>query len=201
MRSNAVVKPKHPTWKTPRLLSSWLVVMATLVLGGCATLSESECAHSNWFAIGAQDGRAGYSPDRLDQHAKACAKHGYGVDTRAYDAGYLDGLKSFCMPARGFALGRDGTTYQNQCPREAERDFLPAYYLGKDIRAMDEEIERIDRELTDLRAEIDDEETSKDARKVARQRLRYLTDDRARRDRDRNRLLEQAYRSGFRNAW
>ena len=200
MRSNAVVKPKYATWKTRGLWSSSLVV-ATLMLAGCATLSEGDCARSDWFAIGAQDGRAGYSPDRLDQHAKACAKHGYGVDTRAYDAGYLDGLKSFCMPARGFALGRDGTSYQNQCPREAERDFLPAYYLGKDIHAIDQEIERIDRELTDLRAEIDDEETSKEARKTARQRLRYLTDDRARRDRDRSRLLEQAYRSGFRNAW
>ncbi len=172
-----------------------------LALGGCATLGESECRRGDWYAIGAGDGRNGYTPDRLAHHDKACARHGVGVDVHAYHAGHADGLRQFCVPPRAFALGRDGGAYHRQCPPEAEDDFLPAYDLGRDAHAIEQELARLDSEIESLRKEIGDDKTSATARDIAEQRLRYVRNDRDRRERDLDALLERARRRGYGNVW
>lgn len=172
-----------------------------LALAGCATLSESDCARGDWHRIGLDDGRLGYSAERLSHHDKACAKHGFGVDARAYHAGHATGLRQFCVPARAFSMGRKGETYQHQCPRDTEAAFMPAYHHGRDVYGVEQELERLKKELDELRAEIDDENTGKTAREIAEQRLRYVSNDRNRRERDRDALLERARRLGYDNAW
>lgn len=172
-----------------------------LALGGCATLSESDCRGGDWYAIGVSDGRNGYTPDRLNSHDKACAKHGLGVDVQAYDAGHATGLRQFCVPERAFTLGRDGGAYYRQCPAETEEAFLPAYDLGRDVHGVEQELAQMDSEIDSLRKEIKDENTSKTAREIAEQRLRYLKNDRNRRGRDRDALLERARRLGYGNVW
>ena len=200
MRTNkALLQDQHAYAIRPVHL--FVLALSVLLLTGCATLTESECARSNWHSIGVQDGRAGHTPDRLEQHERACTKHGYGIDARAYDAGYREGLNSFCVPHRAFQLGRNGDAYKNQCWASAERTFLPAYYLGKDVYAMEEELKLIDNEVEQLHKEIKDSNTSAEVRKIAEQRLRYLRKDLGRRERDRDRLIEQAHRQGYTSGW
>lgn len=200
MRTNRALL-QHQRARVIRPVHSFALALCVLLLTSCATLSESECARSNWHSIGVQDGREGHTPDRLGQHERACAKHGYGIDPRAYDVGYRVGLNSFCVPHRAFRLGRNGDAYKNQCWAEAERTFLPAYYLGKDVYAMEEELKLVDSEVVQLRKEIADDNTSDEARKIAEQRLRYLGKDLRRRERDRDRLVEQAHRQGYTTGW
>ncbi|MCX7556163.1 DUF2799 domain-containing protein [Xanthomonadaceae bacterium JHOS43] len=172
-----------------------------LALGGCATLSESECQRGDWYAIGARDGRSGHTSERLSDHGKACAKHGLGVDGRAYDAGYTEGLREFCTPLRAFTLGRDGGTYYRQCPSDTEGDFLAAYDLGRDVHLAEQELAQLEQEIESLRKEIADEKTTASARDIAEQRLRYVRNDLDRRERDRDALLERARRRGYGNVW
>ena len=49
-------------------------------------------------------------------------------------------------------------------PAGAERDFIPAYELGSDVYAIDQELIRIDIEIDDLRDDIKDEKTTPESR-------------------------------------
>ena len=44
------------------------ILAIAMLLGGCATMSESECLTVDWQTIGFEDGVAGYSGDRIGQH-------------------------------------------------------------------------------------------------------------------------------------
>lgn len=176
-------------------------IVFAFALGGCATLSESECLRGDWYAIGASDGRNGYTPNRLTYHDKACARHGMGVDVHAYEAGHAEGLRQFCVPPRAFVLGRDGGTYYRQCPPETEADFLSAYDLGREVHAVEQELVTLESEIESLRKEMNDDKASATTRDIAEQRLRYVKNDRDRRERDRDGLLERARRQGYGNVW
>lgn len=178
-----------------------LLIALLSALPGCATLNQSDCLRGDWYAIGAADGRHGYSPQRLTHHAKACAKHGVGVDGPAYDAGFIEGLHQFCVPPRAFSLGRENGSYHRLCPADAEPAFLAAYDLGRDAYAIEQELAELDKEITALRKEIDDENSSDNTRELAEQRLRYVKNDRNRRERDHDALLERARRLGYGNVW
>ena len=81
------------------------------LLGGCATMSESECLTVDWQTVGFEDGVAGYSGDRIGQHRKACAKHGVSPDLVGYQRGREAGLREYCQPANGFRVGSHGGSY------------------------------------------------------------------------------------------
>ena len=179
----------------------FLGIALMFALGGCATLNESECLRGDWYGIGASDGRNGYTPDRIAHHDKACTKHGVGVDGHAYEAGYAEGLGQFCVPPRAFSLGRNGSSYHHLCPPEAEQDFLPAYALGRDTHAVEQELAQLESEITSLRKEMNDEDASDEARDLAAQRLRYVKTDRDRRERERDALLARARQLGYGNVW
>ncbi|MBK6277292.1 MAG: DUF2799 domain-containing protein [Gammaproteobacteria bacterium] len=72
-------------------------------LGGCASLSESECADADWEQIGYRDGAAGTSGRRIAAHAKSCAEYGFTVDEETWRAGYDRGIDSYCTPSTRYA--------------------------------------------------------------------------------------------------
>lgn len=183
-----------------RLVPSTAVLTVCLGLSGCATLNEAQCGSGDWFGIGVADARAGYTSDRLALHDKACAKYAMAPDPEPYHAGYREGLVSFCVPAEAFLLGRRGAGYFHQCPSESERDFIPAYDLGSDVHAVEQDLVRIDIEIAQLREEVDDAD-SDTAREGAGQRLDYAKDERERREYDRSTLLERARERGYSDGW
>ena len=87
-----------------------------LALGGCATLSESQCVASDWQSIGYRDGMNGTHHSQLFKHQNACVKHGVTPDREAYMAGWNEGVVQYCQPANGFAAGERGSAYANVCP-------------------------------------------------------------------------------------
>ena len=51
--------------------SKWIALLfslATLALGGCASMNGDQCLTSDWKAIGFEDGSRGYSASRLGNH-------------------------------------------------------------------------------------------------------------------------------------
>ena len=99
-------------------------------ISGCASMSGDECAHSDWRAVGYEDGARGYSADRFGVHRKACAKHGVTADFRAYQQGRAEGLVDYCQPSRGYSLGASGGRYHGVCDVALEERFLDAYRVG-----------------------------------------------------------------------
>jgi hypothetical protein len=110
-----------------------LLALALAALGGCASMSEEECAMSDWHTIGFEDGSRGYPAERIGDHRKACAKHGYVPDFAAWEAGRNEGLALYCQPARGFNLGSSGGQYQGVCPADLEPEFLDGYRAGVEL--------------------------------------------------------------------
>lgn len=170
--------------------------MATIAvgLGGCATLDEGQCLSGDWYGIGRTDGASGFQRARLDDHAKACAKHGAIPDAIAYDRGRAEGLTMFCTPPRGFEEARQGRSYGAVCPASLERDFLEGFADGELVHASTRRLNEASSERTsagnrerDYERQIREEErrlsesdVSSGEKDAIRTRLRRLRDDRSR---------------------
>ena len=160
-----------------RALNLFLLV-TTILLGGCASMSAEECASGNWTAIGYEDGSRGYTSEQFGKHRKACAKHDITADFAAYQEGRKQGLVEFCQPSRGFNLGANGGHYQGVCAVDLEADFLDAYRAGQQLYSLrssvntansliyskEREIEDIKATMRSKEALLISDETSKEER-------------------------------------
>ena len=98
-----------------------LVVLLSLMAGGCATLDKAECREADWKIIGLEDGASGRHLSYIGNHRKACAEYGVKPDLTLYEHGHANGLKQFCTGNNGYSLGRAGRAYNNVCPPGIER--------------------------------------------------------------------------------
>lgn len=131
---------------TQRVLVAGLI-LASLALGGCASMSESECRTVDWRTIGYEDGVAGYSGDRIAQHRKACAKHGVTADLTLYRSGRDQGLREYCRPENGFRLGSNGGGYSGVCPAELSGAFVDAYESGRQLYTLRSRVSNAESQL------------------------------------------------------
>lgn len=137
---------------TINLRSGWLLALMLAAVSGCASLDESDCSNPDWYTIGFEDGAAGYSSDRIEAHSAACRGSGEEPDREAWRAGREDGLTHFCSPAGGIAEGSRGKIRSNVCPPELQEGFSEGYRLGREIHDTNEAMDRIEREISALRA-------------------------------------------------
>lgn len=143
------------------LIAVVLGLIGVLAMSGCATLSREECLMSDWYELGARDGAAGYSPERLAEHRQACAEYRIRPDREAYRAGWEEGIRDYCTPQRGFSEGRKGGSYTGVCPQPLERAFVRQYQIGRELYQQEQRIQELERER-DRRKE---EHRKKDHRK------------------------------------
>ena len=122
------------------------VALASLALGGCASMSKRDCLAGNWYERGYDDANGGDTFDRLDSHAKACAKVGVVPDEPIYATGYEAGLVDYCTPERGYALGLRDSDYRDICPFGTESAFLGRYVDGLESALVMREIDAADAE-------------------------------------------------------
>jgi len=153
----------------------WGVAAAMAVsLGGCASMSESECQRADWYQKGVQDGRDGQARDRVEDHAKACAKVGISPDETRWQAGWAEGLRRYCRPANGWQLGLKGEYYRGVCADQPEgEDFENNYQAGKRVYDIGQHLDRNYREMQRLERDLADAKTDEE-RKRLRSLLREL---------------------------
>jgi hypothetical protein len=125
-------------WRTLPLL-----VIVTISLQGCGTLSPDECQTADWYTTGYQDGLQGRVSRSVAEHHESCAKRDVAARVASYSQGRDHGLKQFCSPRNGFRLGLEGLPYNGVCPAGAEREFLPAYGQGKEIFDAELQVRRL----------------------------------------------------------
>lgn len=114
------------------------VAVISLVLSGCAAMSEQECLYADWNAIGYEDGAAGRPVSAVSPRRTACAKKaGITVDMLAYNAGRNEGLRSYCQASNGYAVGSGGYTYHGVCKGPAEDNFMLAYESGRRLYVLE----------------------------------------------------------------
>ena len=110
-----------------------LIALTGFLLGGCASMSQEECLISDWRSVGYEDGVRGASVGSIGRYRKTCAKHGVAPDLGEYRAGYEEGVRVFCQPARGFNEGSSGRSYGGVCPPDLEGEFLAGYQAGREL--------------------------------------------------------------------
>ena len=140
---------------THRIPALAALACGVLVLGGCSSMSKSECLAVDWRTIGYEDGARGYAGERIAQHRKACAKHGVTPDLDLYQAGRREGLHEYCQPANGFRVGARGAGYGGVCPAEMEVEFIDAYESGFHLHTLQSRVASTHSLLAAKRSELD----------------------------------------------
>lgn len=116
-------------------MKRWTLWAGLIFLCGCAPMNKNECVEADWYQLGRQDGARGAATEYFARRSEACREHGVTADRTAYYQGREEGLRLFCTPENGFALGRKGGRYTYICPADMEKAFLARYNEGlKDYR-------------------------------------------------------------------
>ena len=136
-----------------RLNSSLLLLLAAVVLTGCATLNKNECQSADWEMIGYEDGRNGSAADRMQRHREACAKHSITPNFTEYQLGYDKGIVGFCTRSVGYEKGRSGYQYQGVCPTTLEPEFLSGFVPGRNIYVLNHKIQNLENQIKSKIAE------------------------------------------------
>ena len=131
--------PTHSRWLAPAI--------AIAVLSSCASLSESQCIAGDWQTVGFRDGSAGNPQSMLLQHQDACVKHGVIPQRESYLDGWTQGVRNYCTPENGFAIGDRGSSYANVCPDDLEPSFYAALLDGRRLFNARSEINDLERQL------------------------------------------------------
>lgn len=119
-----------------------------LMLAGCAGISKEECLYADWAAIGYEDGAAGRPVSAISSKRAACArKAGVTVDMAAYTAGRAEGLKLYCRPSNGYAVGANGGRYYGVCTDGGEHAFLDAYDAGRRLFSLEQDVVQIESDI------------------------------------------------------
>lgn len=178
---------------TRRSLATLFIVLATVLLSGCAVMSEKECRSADWREQGERDALAGHARSRLLDIREACAKAGVAPVEALYLDGWNRGIVQFCTVENGARWGREGRGYHQSCPPQLERAFLMYYGDGLRVREAERSLERLRNEQLQAQKQLDKAKDESKRRKL-REQLRTLDGqlERARDDLDR---AESRFRS------
>lgn len=160
---------------------------ASILLDGCASISEDACLAGSWSDIGYKDGAKGKSRGKLADYAETCGKYGVTPDRTAYLTAYESGLDSYCTFDQGFSLGENGSEFNQVCSTRTVSGFAEGYDDGralyeirKEHRNLKSEIENRVESLTEVKRRLSDEEMDDDERdrlNKKRRRLRKQIED------------------------
>lgn len=177
---------------SPRFARISCTLLVALLLGSCASLTESQCRDSDWAAIGREDGLRGRPAAQLDKHRAACAGHGVQPDADTWRREHRQGLAAYCTAAGGYVAGRRGDSYEEVCAGAAERAFKPAFRDGHRVHDILRDLEELQRRMDDVeRSALASGDLSPEARTQRRFESTELRRQYQQRQRDAERLDER----------
>ena len=136
-------------------VQSFCVPLLAMLLASCATMSKDECRSADWYIKGVADASDGYALDRMDDHAKACARVAVTPKAKDYEAGHKKGARLYCVPDKGYSEGRNGASYNGICPRDLENNFLRAYRQGQELFFIEQKINQLASDISHSNALIE----------------------------------------------
>ena len=71
-----------------------LFLTISLLLGGCAGMSDADCRDANWYDLGYRDARFRLQ-SQAAVYAQQCERHGVKVDAARYEEGLRQGRWDF----------------------------------------------------------------------------------------------------------
>lgn len=132
-----------------------LMLAASLLTAGCATMSPEQCMVADWYQLGERDALAGLDSNHLANRAEACQEAGYEIDSQAWYAGFEAAIPAFCTLDNGFRFGIAGNSYRNTCPPALQAEFLEGYDVGAEIHSLEQQVATSQRYLNTIQANIE----------------------------------------------
>lgn len=135
-----------------------LLVLFSLALAGCESMTVSECQVADWGRVGFNDAAAGVSENRLAAYTEDCGKAGVQPNIQAYRQGWDTGIVRFCTSGNGWReglLGNSGkaAVCQGQQGYEGFMRYLSAglqvYHSNEHLRHNAAEARRLQKRLED----------------------------------------------------
>jgi Protein of unknown function (DUF2799) len=173
-----------------------ILSLLTLLLAACSSMSEKQCRSVDWSERGERDAYDGQVRERIASYQDACSEFGIQADAAAYNAGYAKGLRLYCTPQRGYAMGKAGSGYRRICPPESEPAFLTGYDTGKNLNAETQHVSDLERQIRDAERRLKDADSAED-RDSLRRRIRDLDDEMSLVQRRIRRLQDEAVAAGY----
>jgi hypothetical protein len=130
-----------------RILSGPAIVVAVLMLTGCAGMSEQACLATDWLSVGFEDGVNGRSVGSIASYRQSCSRHGVTPDLEQYRAGHSEGVETYCRVGNGFEVGRRGSRYAGVCPADLEPGFLEAYAEGRELYELEAALRSVENQI------------------------------------------------------
>lgn len=111
------------------ILSSLLLVLFSLSLFSCTTISKEDCK-KDMKSFGLEQGRKGLA-DLSDDIRKICIRSDSSVDLESYVKGFNMGWSEYCTPLHGFENGQNVELYKSFCPSNKEELYREKFFIGK----------------------------------------------------------------------
>lgn len=162
--------------------------VGTLALGGCASMSESQCQVADWQRVGYADGSVGIGDTRLAEYVSDCGKIGITPNAAAYRRGWDEGIAGFCRPANGWREGVMGHAGKEiVCRGQPGHDrFARNLQAGLQVYRINEQIQQNHQEIYRLQTRLDNSATTDTEKAWIRSALNQL-------DLEQHRLRTQLY--------
>jgi len=153
---------------------SGLMLMVGL-LGGCVSMSESQCQVADWARVGFADAANGVAESRVVDYTQDCGKTGIVPNTLAYRQGWDAGIVRFCTPASGWRQGTQGHIEKDAVCRGQGGYERFSYFLqvGLQVYRTNERLQDNHRELRHLQNLLDNSVKDEDKAQL-RSQLQYL---------------------------
>lgn len=136
------------------------ILLLSVTVSGCATLSKEECLTGNWEKIGFRDGTNGRTSGYLQNHAKACEKSGVRPVQSLWEKGRQRGLPAYCVPAKAYSEGKKGNELRPVCPASQIARLRAANETGLEFHAYTDEINETQYRIDELERKIVAEDSS-----------------------------------------
>lgn len=165
--------------------SGLLLVIASLLLVGCESMSPSECKVADWGRVGHADGTRGESERRIADYTEDCGKVGVVPNAQLYRYGWDQGIVNFCTPANGWREGLQGNSGKaSVCQGQAGYPGFARYLdAGLQVHNTQSLMQRNARESERLQRRLEESKNDEE-KKNLRNELRHI-------DREQFRLRNQ----------
>ena len=113
--------------------------------------------------LGLSQGRAGSPKIYTDDLRRICSNSHPAIDLESYEKGFRQGWTEYCLPKRGYEMGKRADRYFSFCPTEREALFREKYLLGKHhFELKDVEVEILEK-MEELKPTINESSADFDA--------------------------------------
>ncbi|MBV5297836.1 MAG: DUF2799 domain-containing protein [Rhodoferax sp.] len=113
---------------------NYVLLLCSLALAGCESMSVSQCQVADWGRVGFNDAASGVRETRMADYQEDCGKVGIQPNLRAYRQGWDAGIGRYCTAANGWREGTLGNSSKAAvCQGQTGYDTF-AYYLDAGLR-------------------------------------------------------------------